>query len=64
MRVPGRKIRPAPKTDMQERLRFIQERADAIHSQAVPTAMTTRELGYLVAYLARIVEKHLQTKEE
>ncbi len=63
MRGPGRKIpSPPSNTDMQSRLRYIQERAANLPVGCDQS--TINEIGYLIGYLAKILEKHLQTKEE
>ncbi len=61
-RRPGRN---APKTDLQARVRLIEETADKIRQEAgadrVPSDKDdpVARLAYCVSYLARIVEKHL-----
>lgn len=52
-------------SDLQQRLRVIEERADKIRAEAeFCTPDDTATLAEMVAYLAAIVRKHLETDEK
>ncbi len=57
-------------TDLQSRLKFIEQRVDEIKQGVADITRhqdllrPVSELCYLVGYLAKIVEKHLETGEK
>lgn len=59
-------LRPSPKTDSQQRLRYIQEVCGKIEDDRGPLDIeaSIRKLAYAINYLAMIVEKHLATDEK
>ena len=57
-----RKVKPAPETDLQSRLCYIQGEAKRIKTDT--DSEDVRRLVYLVEYLAAIVEKHLREGEK
>ena len=62
-----RPARPGPKTDMQNRLRYVESRAEEIRNRhagmEVQVAKDVSELADLVKYLCVIVDKHLRDGE-
>lgn len=54
--------RPATKSDLQNRLRHIEEEAGKIRERA-GESKDAADLAYLVSYLAQIVEKHFREGE-
>jgi hypothetical protein len=63
-----RRYRETPKTDLQNRLRAIEDRCDAINgallrSERPADAATLASLAYEIGYVARILELHLSSGE-
>lgn len=64
----GRKSRESPKSDAQERLRYIQNRCEEIRRDLDSGKMSPQQaigdLVYLIGYTTRILEQHLKTGEQ
>lgn len=59
-----RPSRPAPKTDLQSRLRYIETECKRIKTEASGEENKhIADLAYCVSYLAAIVEKHMREGE-
>lgn len=58
-----RRSRPGPQSDLQNRLRYIEDRAKGIERNADSTKVE-KELAYLLSYVAGILDKHLREGEE
>jgi hypothetical protein len=62
----GRRSRPATETDLQSRVRLIDDECRRIAGTSRvpgPEATDLQRLAHYVSYLAAIVEKHLRTEE-
>lgn len=57
----GRPPKPAPETDSQSRLAYIEKRCQEVSRKT--GSEEVRELAYLVGYVAVIVQKHLRADE-